>query len=241
MKKLLVVLAHPDDESFPIGGTLARYAAEGVAITLVCATKGEAGIPGLSLAATAVVRQQELRAAAQCLGVKDLRFLGYLDGHVTEVDEETAVWQLVTLLQDIRPHAVITFGPDGISGHPDHLAIHRLVTDAFNHAGLASYLFYIAPSEATRQGCGITPSSEIAGGPVASIDISDYRVAKVRAIQCHVSQHPPFQGTPEKEAVHLVCHEYFTLARPVLSTTAMITTLFELPLLQTLSSEVSLS
>ncbi|MCL4263484.1 MAG: PIG-L family deacetylase [Anaerolineae bacterium] len=140
MKRLLVILAHPDDESFPIGGTLARYADEGVAVTLVCATKGEAGIPGHSAVGTAVQREQELAAAAQILGVSDLRFLDYRDGHVAEVAVHTAVTQLVSLLQEIRPQAVITFGPDGISGHPDHLAVHHLVTAAFDRAGIVCNL-----------------------------------------------------------------------------------------------------
>jgi LmbE family N-acetylglucosaminyl deacetylase len=228
MKRLLVILAHPDDESFPLGGTLARYAAEDVAVTLVCATKGEAGIPGLSAADAAVIREQELQAAAHVLGVSDLRFLGYLDGHVAEVDEGTAVTQLVTLLQEIQPHAVITFGPDVISGHPDHLAEHRLVTTAFDRAGLESRLYYIAPSEATQQGCGVIPSQEGIGGTVAAIDVGDYLVTKVRAMQCHASQHPPFLGNPEAEASRLVCHEYFTLARPSLADITL-TDLFNQP------------
>ncbi|HRQ37017.1 MAG TPA: PIG-L family deacetylase [Chloroflexota bacterium] len=228
MKRLLVILAHPDDESFPLGGTLARYAAEDVAVTLVCATKGEAGIAGHSAAATAVIREQELQAAAHMLGVSDLRFLGYLDGHVGEVNEETAVTQLITLLQEIQPHAVITFGPDGISGHPDHLAVHRLVTAAFDRAGLESHLYYIAPSEATHQGCGVIPSQEGISGPVAAIDVGDYLVTKVRAMQCHASQHPPFMGNPEEEVSRLVCHEYFTLARPQLADIAL-TDLFNQP------------
>jgi hypothetical protein len=65
------------------------------------------------------------------------------------------------------------------------------------------------------QGCGVTPSQEIAGGPVASIDITDYRLPKVRAMQAHVSQDPPFKGKPEEEIENLACHEYFTLARPL--------------------------
>jgi LmbE family N-acetylglucosaminyl deacetylase len=67
-QSLLVVLAHPDDESFPIGGTLAKYAAEGTHITLISATRGEAGIPWISPVETAAIRERELRAAAAILG-----------------------------------------------------------------------------------------------------------------------------------------------------------------------------
>lgn len=211
---LLVILAHPDDESFPMGGTLAKYAAEGVRIILICATRGEAGIPGLSLQAAGKIRERELQAAAKTLGLAEVKFLGYHDGQLAQAEPEQIVGQLVKIMQEVRPLAVITFGPDGISGHPDHVAIHRFTTQAFDRARLSGRLFYLAPSEATLQGCGVMPSQEIAGGPVAGIDVADYRVTKVRAMQCHASQKPPYPGSPEQEAARLACHEYFTLARP---------------------------
>ncbi|GAB4414290.1 MAG: PIG-L family deacetylase [Anaerolineae bacterium] len=212
---LLVILAHPDDESFPIGGTLAKYAAEGVRVSLICATRGEAGIPGLSPEATGQLRQRELRAAAAALGLAEVRFLGYPDGQLAQADPEDVIGQLVKAMGEIQPQAVITFGPDGISAHPDHLAIHRFTTQAFDRANLLGRLFYLAPSAATLQGCGVVPSQEVAGGPVAAIDVGDYLVTKVRAMQCHASQKPPYLGPPEEEATRLTCHEYFTLVRPV--------------------------
>lgn len=197
-----------------MGGTLAKYAAEGAQVTLICATRGEAGIPGLSSEATGQVRERELHAAAHVLGLGEVRFLGYHDGQLAQAEPEQVIGQLVKMMQEIRPQVVITFGPDGISGHPDHLAIHHFTTQAFDQAELPGRLFYLAPSEATLQGCGVMPSQEIAGGPVAGIDVGDYRVAKVRAMQCHASQKPPYPGSPEQEAARLACHEYFTLARP---------------------------
>jgi hypothetical protein len=93
--------------------------------------------------------------------------------------------------------------------------MHRLTTSAFDRAGLDSaWLYYITPSEATRQGCGVSPTNEVAGGSVAAIDVGAHLVMKVRAMQCHTSQHPPYPGLPEQEATRLACHEYFTLARP---------------------------
>lgn len=219
-QRLLVILAHPDDESFPLGGTLAKYAAQGVQITLVCATRGEKGIPGLSLNETARIREAELRAAAEKLGIAEVRFLNLVDGEVAQVDENYIVSMLTNAMRRIRPAVVITFGPDGISGHTDHVTISRLATLAYDravHAGflpLISRLYYIAPSEATQQGCGVMPGQEIAGGPVALIDVGAYLVTKVTAAQQHVSQNPPFTGLPEEEAEHMPCHEYFTLARP---------------------------
>ncbi len=214
VQTLLVILAHPDDESFPMGGTLAKYAAEGVSVNLSCATRGEAGIPGLSSEATGHLREHELRRAAATLGLTTVRFLDYHDGQLDQVNPEQAIKQLVEVMREIRPQVVITFGPDGISGHPDHLAIHRFTTLAFDWAGLPGRLYYLAPSEATLQGCGVTPPQEMAGGPVAAIDVGDYLATKVRAMQSHASQKPPYPGVPEEEAKRLACHEYFTLARP---------------------------
>lgn len=213
-KTLMVVIAHPDDESFPIGGTLVKYATEGVRVVLVSATRGEAGIPSLNAVETAHLREAELSSAAQVLGVSRLEFLGYQDGEFDKADEERVIEKLLEIIQQEKPDALITFGPDGISGHPDHVATHRFTTAAFDRSGIHGRLLYILPSEATQQGCGIPPSREVAGGPVVSIDISDYRVSKVRAMQCHASQEPPFNGDPEEEAEKLTCHEYFVLARP---------------------------
>jgi len=212
-----VILAHPDDESFSIGGTLAKYAAEGVRMTLICATKRELGIPNLSSEETGKIRQNELYVAAKVLGISDVRFLGYRDGELGSANPHEIVYMLSAILQTERPQAVVTFGPDGISGHPDHIAISQFVTKAVDQSGIKTHLYYIAPSDATFQGCGVPPPPEIAGGPVAGIDVEKYLVNKVRAMQCHASQHPPYIGIAEEEATHLACHEYFTLVRPLFS------------------------
>jgi LmbE family N-acetylglucosaminyl deacetylase len=198
-----------------MGGTLAKYAANQTRVTLICATRGEAGIEGISPEEAGKIREQELRRAAAELGLNEVRFLDYRDGTLAQVDAEEFVARLTDLLRELRPDAVLTFGPDGISGHPDHVTLSTRVTQAFERAALPnSRLYYLAPSEATLQGCGVVPSQEAAGGPVASIDITDTRLPKLRAMQAHASQHPPFTGNPEKEIENLACHEYFTLARP---------------------------
>ena len=212
---LLVILPHPDDESFPMGGTLAKYAAHQTHVTLVCATRGEAGIPGLAPEEAAKIREGELRRAAAELGLAEVRFLDYHDGTLAQVDTEELIRRLTDILREMQPGVVLTFGPDGISGHPDHVTLSVRVTQAFDRAALPdARLYYLAPSEATLQGCGVLPSQEVAGGPFASIDITAYRLPKWRAMQAHASQNPPFKGKPEDEIENLACHEYFTLARP---------------------------
>lgn len=217
-KRISVVLAHPDDESFGMGGTLAKYAAQNVAIHVILATRGEAGIPGLDPDATGMRREAEARAACEVLGVDKLTFLGFLDGSLSAVPDEVAVPRLVRELQGQRPDVVLTFGPDGVTGHPDHVTVSRWTTSAFDRLsplpGGPRRLYYLAPSAATEQACGGSPSSATDAVSTVAIDISTYKIHKVRAMQQHSSQHPPFSGSPEVEASKLACHEVFYLARP---------------------------
>lgn len=133
--KLLAVLAHPDDESLGFGGTLAKYAAEGVDTHLVTATRGERGrFFSLGKGADAVevgrVRETELRAAAAVLGICEVSLLNYPDGGVDQVQPDTAIRTIVTYIRRIRPHVILTFGPEGGYGHPDHIAISQFTTAA---------------------------------------------------------------------------------------------------------------
>ncbi len=145
---LMAVFAHPDDESFGIGGTLARYGADpGVRVVLLCATRGEAGeISNPELASAerlGEVRELELRCACRALGVEDLFFLDYRDsGMVGSAENEDpralaqadfgeAVGKIVAHIRRERPDVVVTFDESGGYGHPDHIAIHHLTKAAF--------------------------------------------------------------------------------------------------------------
>jgi LmbE family N-acetylglucosaminyl deacetylase len=131
----MCVLAHPDDESLGTGGALAHCAAEGVATYLVTATRGERGRfgdgrewPGPE--AVGKVREAELRAAAGELGIREVSFLDYLDGALDQVDSAEAIERIAGHLRRVKPQVVITFGPEGAYGHPDHIAISQLTTAA---------------------------------------------------------------------------------------------------------------
>ncbi len=133
--RLMGVLAHPDDESLGIGGTLARYAGEGVETYLVTATRGERGRFGESGEkpppdVVGRVREAELREAARVLGVRQVHFLDYYDGNLDQVNVTEAVARIAEHLRRVKPHVVITFGPEGAYGHPDHIAISQLATAA---------------------------------------------------------------------------------------------------------------
>lgn len=134
--RLLAVLAHPDDESLGFGGTLAKYAANGVETYLVTATRGERGRPGSALGAGASpvevgrVREAELHAAASVLGILETTILGLPDGGVDRADAQTAIGSIAFHIRRLRPDVMITFGPDGAYGHPDHIAISQFATAA---------------------------------------------------------------------------------------------------------------
>lgn len=133
--RLLVVFAHPDDESMGMGGTLAKYAAEGVETHLVCATRGERGWFGAEeqnpgLRALGQLREKELENAIRELGMNGLYFLDYIDGEVDQVDHTEAIEKIATHIRRVMPQVVVTFPPDGNYGHPDHVAVGQFTSAA---------------------------------------------------------------------------------------------------------------
>jgi LmbE family N-acetylglucosaminyl deacetylase len=156
---LLAIFAHPDDEAFCSGGTLAYYASSGYRVVLVCATRGEAGeIADPSLASPEFlgdVREAELRCSAHTMGFDEVVFLDYCDSGMDGTDmnrdrtayinapDEEVIRKLVEIIREIKPDIVLTFEPYGIYGHPDHMAIHRHAVAAF-HAAADSRQFLAA-------------------------------------------------------------------------------------------------
>lgn len=142
--RLMCVLAHPDDESLGTGGTLAKYAAEGIETYLVTATRGERGWQGAAhenpgLAVLGAIREAELRGAVAVLGIRELHFLDYIDGDLDQADPAEAIAKIVTHLRRVKPHVVLTFGPAGAYGHPDHVAISQCTIAACIAAADARY------------------------------------------------------------------------------------------------------
>ena len=215
-KRMLVILAHPDDESFAIGGTLAKYTHLDVEVILLCATRGEAGIPGLSPDEAGAIREGELREAARRLGI-EVYFLGYQDSELAQTKPEALMETVAGWIDLVQPQVIITFGPDGVSGHPDHVTISHIVTRAYDLSYKKGLLLYIHPSDATALGCGVTSSKMDDGLPRVEIDISEYKLEKVRAIQCHVSQNPGLPGRPEEEINKIPCSEHYTIARDAIT------------------------
>lgn len=151
---LLAVQPHPDDESITMGGTLARYSAEGIRTTLVTATRGEVGEildkeldPREAAPRLATIREAELRKAMSILGVGEVLFLGYEDSGMAglprnrepqtfwQADEEEAIARLVQIIRRVRPQVLVTQNEFGGYGHPDHVKTHRVAIGAFFYAG----------------------------------------------------------------------------------------------------------
>jgi LmbE family N-acetylglucosaminyl deacetylase len=220
--RLLAILAHPDDESLGFGGTLAKYSAEGVETFLVTATRGQRGryrghrdgpeYPGAE--ALGLIREGELRAAAATLGVAEVTVLDYFDSALDQVAASVIVPELTGHIRRIRPDVAMTFGPDGVYGHPDHIAISQFVMAAVVEAAggpsphAVSKLYQMAWSETNAvayrdvfSALGATVDG-IARRPIAwpdwmlttTVDARAVWETVWAAIRCHSSQVASYQG-----------------------------------------------
>src|SRR4051794_33337935 len=132
VQRLLLIGAHPDDESFFAAGTIAKCVSQGVKVSVVSATRGERGATaGLcSIEELPKVREEELRSAMRILGVSDIHFLPYEDQKLGTAPLEDMRATLVKIIRQTKPDVVFTFDPHGSNQHTDHLAIARFATDA---------------------------------------------------------------------------------------------------------------
>jgi LmbE family N-acetylglucosaminyl deacetylase len=162
-QRLMAVMAHPDDETFGVGGTLALYARRGAEVRLVCATRGEVGSAPpdrKGFPSVGAMREAELRCAAEVLGLTDVHFLGYRDSGMRGSQDNlhpqalaaaplaAVAGEVARYFRIFRPQVVITFDRIGGYGHPDHIAAHRATVEAFRLAGDPAFpLDGLAPYE----------------------------------------------------------------------------------------------
>jgi LmbE family N-acetylglucosaminyl deacetylase len=191
-RRILGIFAHPDDETFLAGGTLAKYADAGWEVSVLCATRGEAGRRGdyekenLSAGEFALVRQREMEKACRVIGVRKPLFMKCADGRVAKDCRNSAKAIIVRFLRKWKPDVIITFGPDGVSGHTDHVAIGGIATAAAREAGIRS-LYYVLRSESLSTCC--EPEVPVSPPPVTTvIDVSGFGERKLRAMRCYRSQ-----------------------------------------------------
>lgn len=202
-RHVLVSLAHPDDETFGCGGTIALFTKAGIPVTYICATRGEMGRNmGRPVAATReslpVIREVELMEAMRILGVQDTRLLGIWDKLVEFQDPEVLAGRIKAVIEEVRPSLVITFHPE-YGGHPDHCAIGRATLRAIE----------LLP-EAERPVIHVkAPRAPKTMGEPSFFDISSVVALKEAAVKAHASQSGPMsvywekryqEATPEERA-----------------------------------------
>lgn len=194
-KHVLVVLAHPDDETYGCAGTIALHTRAGTPVTYVCATLGEMGRNmGRPIFATReslpVLREKELREACRVMGIQDLRLLGYRDKTVEFVDPAELQARISTIITELQPSQVITFYPDH-AVHPDHNAV-----GAATIAAIAA----LPPEERPEVHCKAFGPTIDQLGPYEVVDVSSVLPVKLAAFQAHRSQTEVMFSRIEAEA-----------------------------------------
>lgn len=232
---LLVVVAHPDDESFGCGSLLAHAVAEGHDATVLCATRGEAGESRVDTDDLAALRASELQAAARILGVGDVRLLDLVDsgmdgapppGALVSADPGELASSIQAVVDELRPDVVVTL--DASDGHRDHAAIRDATlaaVDAAAHRVRSTYLSCLARSSMARwadrmreTGGGEaylamaqlgTPDDEI----TLRIDVEAHLPTRWAAIRAHASQGSPYDDLPEDLQHEFLATERLRLVR----------------------------
>jgi LmbE family N-acetylglucosaminyl deacetylase len=203
-RTLLGVWAHPDDEAYLSAGLMAECRRRGDRVVVVTATLGEHGTSDAETwppGRLAALRHAELRNSLAHLGVDELHLLGYEDGLCALGDGTDAI---AGLISDIEPDVIVTFGPDGMTGHPDHRAICRWTTDAWAIARSAAELWYATVTPDFHQQWGpindriglwadqpetpCTVASDLAHSTRLADDVLDLKIA---ALEAHASQTRP--------------------------------------------------
>ncbi len=223
---VLAVFAHPDDEAFRCGGTLALLARRGVQVQILTATRGQRGSCGdpplCSPQELPRVREEELRCACRALGIEPPRLLDYCDGTLSRVDPQEGKAHVLAAVRELRPQALITWPPDGLSGHPDHVAVSRwarLAFEATQPMGVREplSLVYMAVPEAVAAALGFSGLHTVPDEAVTlAVDVLPVWEEKLRAIRCHRTQagDSPILWAPEERQSLFLGTEHYRRAVP---------------------------
>lgn len=201
---LLLVLAHPDDESMGAGGLILRHTRNGIPTHLICATYGEAGWmgkpPGAKKEDLKDIRAKELEEAAEALALSGVELWDYPDGGVPRSDQQEITRRIWEYVARVQPRAVVGWGPDGGYGHPDHIAMGACTDAALAPMteGERPALYHIAIdqqiAEFYREAVALGgQANEMPLQPIEKVDVvmelnPDEVMMKMRAIDCHRSQ-----------------------------------------------------
>ena len=202
-RRLLLVFAHPDDESVFAAGLACRTIEAGGSVALCTATPGEHGKVGdppvCPRERLGAVRQAELMAACALLGIGTVRVLGYPDRSLAAAPADTIRRQLVEVIRTTRPRVVITFDPNGSNLHPDHVAISRFTSDAVVAAGDGRWFPDLGPAHAVQRLLWTLPvrpwevlrrtDPALEPGVDFVLDVSSFAARKEAALKAHRTQH----------------------------------------------------
>ncbi|MFN0072921.1 MAG: PIG-L deacetylase family protein [Chloroflexota bacterium] len=189
--RIFVSYPHPDDESFGPSAVLAKYARRGAEIRGLFFTRGEHGDahirPRPSAEELGRLREQDLRDATAAIGFQSIEVLGYVDGRVADVPARELQAHLERHLREFEPDVVITFGPAGITRHPDHVAIHQVTQAVFHRLRLEGLpvkaLYYDALPRDRAMERGLVDEPD--GQANTIIDVSETTSAKLEALRMH--------------------------------------------------------
>lgn len=190
-RSVLVVVAHPDDESFALGALLAAFAEAGARVSVLCLTRGEAStLHGVEGDLTEL-RADELAAAAEVLGLHDVTLLAYPDGRLTEVPLDELAAEVLTVARDIGADGVIGFDLTGVTGHPDHAHATAAAVSAAEMLDLP-VLGWTVPDTVAAQ-LRAEHGAAFDGHSEAEIDltVTVERTLQLKAVGCHPSQAVP--------------------------------------------------
>jgi LmbE family N-acetylglucosaminyl deacetylase len=209
-RTVLAVFAHPDDESLACGGTLARLAAAGARVVLVCASRGERGSASGPVRDDALggIRSREIQDAGRMLGLAEIVLLDHPDGDLRWARVAELHADIIMAIRSYRPAAVITFGEDGLYWHQDHIAVHERTTTAVQAFGAgAPPLYYVTMrlgamrsivDAAAARGWRPTPRGFWslapdafglhAAAPTLLVDVGAWVPQKLAALRCHFTQ-----------------------------------------------------
>jgi N-acetylglucosamine malate deacetylase 2 len=219
-KKLMCVVAHPDDESVGFGGALILATERGNETSVICLTDGQAATHrgnATSDAELGKIRREEFQNACKALGVKHCELMGFDDGKLMSVDFSVVAGRLVERIRSLRPDVVVTFGGDGITSHPDHTMTSLLTTAAFHWAAHPQRYPDKGEPHSAQRLYHLTTNFLIPGRQPAmpapwtvTLNVHSVLSRKLEATYKHTSQIPLFE--PAREMLERHCgEEFYTL------------------------------
>lgn len=226
--KAIFVFAHPDDESFSTGGTIAKLTMSGAVVKLITATKGEVGLVGnppiCKQEDLGRVREKELRDACKVLGISKIYFLGHIDSTLARIGKKILVEQILSILEKEKPDIVVTFDKEGGSKHPDHIQIGLFATEAFakysNTIKKHVRLYHRVNPDWFIQKLRSLGLMYFTFGKIrgvrkdeisTAVDVSKVAPFKIKAAMCHKTQHKDWERLVKRMRHKEFAFEYFKL------------------------------